>query len=541
MIESVATDPVMELTLRIDANSEDPITTVANEHSTSSENNRKKTSNMVNLKKIACPVCDKLYSRGSLRFHMQTMHSKSENTLPKAMDLADVHMPESFRGNDESDANTKNDSQEEKMPLTLSSFEKMPCPLCGKMYAPISIRSHLEKVHKTYNEKWCWKKCHICNKMVSLKTILAHMQRHIDQVRRRGGYLCSCTKEFVYQQQLEDHLEEHTEIDPATKQKVYKCVACMKSYGSIKSIRVHFSSKHRRTDAVTPQFKCIGCNLTFRRERELRRHNRQHVQCDTCQQYFTSSFTLKRHVLTHDPNVSYECFSCHRSFAVFKHMQTHRRLCRPDVKFECPVCHKCLLNSVTLQKHMEIHADKSILYCEKCERSYTTREGLHKHMQAHRQCSVCRIDVLGDDNLRYHMIEHIENSEFECLICHQKYRTFNQVKRHMPVAHSGTVRVRTKNSVSKKPVAKNHLCPQCGARYAHASLLRHHLMRDDHQVAGGSGFAKQHKCNECDRRFSSISDFNNHMRRHTGQTPCQCEFCGKAFPCKITLCKWMRT
>lgn len=422
-------------------------------------------------------------------------------------------------------------------PLSMAAYEKIPCPICSHLYKPISIRDHIRSQHGNYDKSLARKECDICQKVISLRTFTAHMQKHVNKINS-GGIVClNCDMSFMSLTALQLHMEEHTEINMKTKQKMYVCMHCDSLYKTCHSLREHLSKKHRKSDA--PVYECTQCNLKYGRMRDLMIHYRRHSPCDICHKYFPTPLLLKQHRIMHGGSEQYECFACHRTFSQFSTMRSHTQYCHlaEDDKYLCSVCQKTFENPSSWRKHMLLHEGRSFT-CHKCNRTYSSRDSLANHTANHRQCDVCHKYVLNEIVLQRHMIEHIDNYAFECFVCQNRYTSYKQVRLHVRAAHTTFRRkIRGKRRVHK---IKNHLCSQCGARFASACLLRSHLMRDDHQIAGGGGIEKPFECDWCKKRFKNITTLNDHTRRHTGQNPYKCEICGKSFPCSSSLCMYTK-
>ncbi|XP_078080695.1 hypermethylated in cancer 1 protein-like isoform X2 [Mustelus asterias] len=170
-------------------------------------------------------------------------------------------------------------------------------------------------------------------------------------------YVCiPCGKGFPNSEQLNAHVESHTEEDLFHKEleqsspylekcapslgemiRPYRCSSCEKSYKDPATLR-----QHEKTHWLTRPYPCSICGKKFTQRGTMTRHMRSHLglkpfACEACGMRFTRQYRLTEHMRIHSGEKPYECQICGGKFAqqrnLISHMKMHTADCKPKIDF----------------------------------------------------------------------------------------------------------------------------------------------------------------------------------------------------------------
>uniref|UniRef100_A0A3Q3JC63 Hypermethylated in cancer 1 protein n=1 Tax=Monopterus albus TaxID=43700 RepID=A0A3Q3JC63_MONAL len=156
-------------------------------------------------------------------------------------------------------------------------------------------------------------------------------------------YVCiPCDKGFPSSEQLNAHVETHTEEDLShleTKSsqglgsggigemiRPYRCSTCEKSYKDPATLR-----QHEKTHWLTRPYPCTICGKKFTQRGTMTRHMRSHLglkpfACDSCGMRFTRQYRLTEHMRIHSGEKPYECQVCGGKFAQQRNLISHMKM-----------------------------------------------------------------------------------------------------------------------------------------------------------------------------------------------------------------------
>ncbi|KAK1335020.1 hypothetical protein QTO34_004596 [Cnephaeus nilssonii] len=172
-------------------------------------------------------------------------------------------------------------------------------------------------------------------------------------------------------------------------------------------------------------YGCDDCGRSFRLERFLRAHQRQHTGerpfiCTECGKNFGKKTHLVAHSRVHSGERPFACEECGRRFSQGSHLAAHRRDHAPERPFVCPDCGKAFRHKPYLAAHRRIHTGEKPYVCPDCE----VQPGVpsaHPHWRAPLACPDCDRSFSQKSNLITHRKSHIRDGAFCCAICGQTF------------------------------------------------------------------------------------------------------------------------
>lgn len=234
------------------------------------------------------------------------------------------------------------------------------------------------------------------------------------------------------------------------------------------------------------------------------------IICHICKMNFVKFNHLKLHCLDeHETKPEVKCFSCKKLIQSEKLMRIHRRIHAPsdsDPAYSCLICNSKFATDKGLAQHLIYHdeAQKKTPkpeneICETCGvvvgRSKLAAHYRDNHMSYEEKklimlsCDLCDKLLPNKSHMSMHMIsKHINLKSNECQVCHKKYSTFIELKRHSD----------THNTEDK------YLCDICCKGFK----IRRHF-----QVHRAAHFEARYKCNICDQGFYKKEKYDLHMSK----------------------------
>lgn len=151
-----------------------------------------------------------------------------------------------------------------------------------------------------------------------------------------SDFICSWSeKEFqsnedTLRQMYPDSSVQNTRLNGDIKSKeTYQCKYCEKNYKSNSYYRTHLRKKHNAF-----KHECKFCSRSFLTENSLLVHSKIHwpslkrnKRCSLCRTYFSSWYTLDRHLLSHSKEKKFNCNICFKSFKYSNHFYQHLKNC----------------------------------------------------------------------------------------------------------------------------------------------------------------------------------------------------------------------
>ena len=148
----------------------------------------------------------------------------------------------------------------------------------------------------------------------------------------------------------------------------FKCTECSKDFVHQTSLK-----NHLLTHSNIKSFVCSVCGLSFTTNGNLNQHkmthegeNQKKFSCEICSKKFNRSTNLKEHIATHTKEQRYHCSTCEKKFSNSSALSKHKKL-HNDVKpFQCPntTCKKRFSQRSHLKKHVNssVHSESKSCY-----------------------------------------------------------------------------------------------------------------------------------------------------------------------------------
>ncbi|XP_055687100.1 transcription factor grauzone-like [Lutzomyia longipalpis] len=168
-----------------------------------------------------CPHCNKAFALNSnMQIHVKLMHQKVSYHVCEIC-------AKMFKNKDVFKRHQKTHTGEK--------IEKLPCPVCGRLFNyDTKLKLHIAR-HNLSKEIF---QCHICKKISPNKQAL---QSHIKYVHiRERIHKCKlCGAAFKVKQRLAEHMATHT-----SNQILYTCLFCPKQFNSSANKYAHQKRQH---------------------------------------------------------------------------------------------------------------------------------------------------------------------------------------------------------------------------------------------------------------------------------------------------------
>ncbi|XP_045144564.1 replication initiator 1 isoform X3 [Echinops telfairi] len=147
--------------------------------------------------------------------------------------------------------------------------------------------------------------------------------------------------------------------------------------------------------AVPPElYSCEDCGRSFRLQRFLRAHQRQH----SGERPFTCTECGKN-------------FDCGKAFRHKPYLAAHRRIHTGEKPYVCPECGKAFSQKSNLVSHRRIHTGERPYACPDCDRSFSQKSNLITHRKSHIRdgafcCAICGQTFDEEERLLAHQKRH---------------------------------------------------------------------------------------------------------------------------------------
>jgi hypothetical protein len=201
-----------------------------------------------------------------------------------------------------------------------------------------------------------------------------------------------------------------------TKQYLFKCNFCQKSYPSLIALNAH---KQIHSGQI---WKCDICSAEFPKKRYLQRHKTYvHSQtllpCNICKKKFKHQRSLSVHMIViHEKKKKYKCNLCDKAFSRQCYLNVHINESHGALKFQCDTCASTYKTKYKLATHIRYkHLFKDQIFT----------------------CTLCSTKFRSEYDRKLHMFTVHATDTYICNDCGTQYRCRKYLYNHMRTVHIG--------------------------------------------------------------------------------------------------------
>lgn len=245
----------------------------------------------------------------------------------------------------------------------------------------------------------------------------------------------TCSKTYLTATKMKQHyLRVHAP-------KNFKCSQCPKSFGT--SILLKYHTKGSHSNAV-----CSQCGRTFTNLYTLRHHEYGHkglgFACQTCGKVYKGKQAYKNHIENKlcgkmrksNSESQFTCDYCGKKYAQKSSLSNHTRLEHENGRaLICDWCGKKCSSASRLKDHIVTHTKQKNFECEQCGGKFVSKTSLLYHTRIHTgekpyKCDHCDMTFISASRHSEHVKQLHTQTNFECNICHGKFKGNITLVRH---------------------------------------------------------------------------------------------------------------
>ncbi|KAJ8667866.1 hypothetical protein QAD02_009529 [Eretmocerus hayati] len=208
------------------------------------------------------------------------------------------------------------------------------------------------------------------------------------------------------------------------------------------STRMRLINHYQKLHPEEKLFVCEVCHKMFSSSFSLKSHVLTHTgvrshRCNVCGESYLLQSLLDAHVKTHHCEKPFPCGICLKSYSTRYHLRRHARIHTNERRVSCGTCEATFKTKIDLEKHMRSHPDERPFPCNLCDRSYKSRSGLRDHEEYHsdekrvHKCDECKQQFPSRKALCRHGYKHGRDSIFSCELCGKTYKFQSMFERHL--------------------------------------------------------------------------------------------------------------
>ncbi|KAM8892539.1 zinc finger protein 423 isoform 1-T1 [Spinachia spinachia] len=221
-----------------------------------------------------------------------------------------------------------------------------PCQFCDKSFSRLSYLKRHEQIH---SDKLPFK-CTFCSRLFKHKR---SRDRHVKLHTGTGDkkYSCQeCEAAFSRSDHLKIHLKTHSSSKP------FKCSVCKRGFSSTSSLQSHMQAHRKNREHLALRSERDGGKKGAGGDIDL---EQDLYMCDYCEETFSLTDELEKHVLTRHPQLSdradLQCIHCPEIFLDEASLLTHIETQHANRKHKCPVCLEQFPSVEDVYCHLDSH------------------------------------------------------------------------------------------------------------------------------------------------------------------------------------------
>ncbi|XP_055295739.1 zinc finger protein 62 homolog isoform X2 [Sitodiplosis mosellana] len=344
-----------------------------------------------------------------------------------------------------------------------------------------------------------------------------------------GGTCEICNKRIVCRTGLKYHMNIHRGLKP------YVCDVCGRAFSDKRNRNEH-KKRHLPTKCANPNdyIEIDGVEIILTKEQLAK------LECPICNRNFSNRKVLKRHLETHQGK-EYKCKLCDKSYARVHQYRWHRRIAHADIDVipgETVEQEELCIEDYEDGMNASIPID---WMCEYCNLDFEFEMWLAKHiMKEHNEekqehpCNICEEKFRQPHDLLLHMRGHPESYQHKCSFdgCGQGFAFKSSLGLHMdkharlnkPIERKTQDHLANITKIQLNNEEKSELaCTICNKKFSSRTCLLAHMQ--------GVHTNKRMKCpiDGCDKIFKSNAGVMGHMQNIHPDAMRECEICKKTF------------
>uniref|UniRef100_H2MEZ2 Zinc finger protein 423 n=1 Tax=Oryzias latipes TaxID=8090 RepID=H2MEZ2_ORYLA len=334
-----------------------------------------------------------------------------------------------------------------------------PCQFCDKSFSRLSYLKRHEQIH---SDKLPFK-CTFCSRLFKHKR---SRDRHVKLHTGDKKYSCQeCEAAFSRSDHLKIHLKTHSSSKP------FKCTVCKRGFSSTSSLQSHMQAHSKNRE-----------HLALRSEREGGKKggeadlDQDLYMCDYCEETFSQTDELEKHVLTRHPQLSD----------------------RADL--QCIHCPEIFLDEASLLTHIETQHANRKHKCPVCSEQFPSVEDVYCHLDSHRQPD-SSIHSAASPDPALGSVASMSSATPDSSASLERGSTPDSTLKHS----QGSERGRRRGSWGKV----TYSCPYCSKRDFHSlAVLEIHL-----KTIHADKPQQSHTCQLCLETLPTLYNLNEHVRK----------------------------
>ncbi|KAK2841915.1 hypothetical protein Q5P01_012115 [Channa striata] len=215
---------------------------------------------------------------------------------------------------------------------------------CDKSFSRLSYLKRHEQIH---SDKLPFK-CTFCSRLFKHKR---SRDRHVKLHTGDKKYSCQeCEAAFSRSDHLKIHLKTHSSSKP------FKCSVCKRGFSSTSSLQSHMQAHRKNREHLALRSERDGGKKGAGGDGDL---EQDLYMCDYCEETFSQTDELEKHVLTRHPQLSdradLQCIHCPEIFLDEASLLTHIETQHANRKHKCPVCSEQFPSVEDVYCHLDSH------------------------------------------------------------------------------------------------------------------------------------------------------------------------------------------